>query len=938
MATTYSETPIFQDTDKEQRQRIALTVAAAFLVTGTMISFTVLYIAISLKSWHLFALYGSNILYLFLTYIGLRQIQKKNIVPGVFLVSGSIILTIAILPILFEGIGTLVGLFCMLVSSLIISQTLDSKIARRAIPVSALGGALIILLGSLPFSFRIPIPSILVITVGILAVLETAIFIVLIWRQFKTFNIQTKLILVFVTMLVTSLLVTGGFNAIQSYRLQRTQTATNLENDLIVKRAAIVDFLEAARQDVVFLGEAEVIHSYVKTIDDIADPNIVVRARTIMEREFRRFTESRGIYQEVRFLNNDGNEIIRIETDLNGVSSIVPQLELRKREELDPAKDLNYFTQTSLLPAGGLFESPISLTTEGGQIITPYEPVIEFGAPLVINTQKKGVILTNIYAEKFLGILSASGADTFLVDIDGYYLFHPEDSKRWGRDLNTSMTVGSDFPDLLTNLTSGNAGSLESNGYLIIYAPVTMPNEDAPRWYIGTFVSIDTITKPIFESTYTSLSLLLLTIIAAVFIMALLSNTITSPLGNLATAAQDVAAGRLTARVNIQTNDEIGTLAQVFNSMTSQLQGMVSNLETRVSERTAELEKEKQQSDTRAKQFEAITKVARAISATHNLQELLPQISRVISEQFDLYHVGIFLNDPANHMAVLSAANSEGGRRMLRRSHQLKIGEQGIVGYVTQTGNPRIALDVGEDANFFDNPDLPDTHSEMALPLKTGDKIIGALDIQSTEAGAFTDDDFEALSALADQVSLAIQNARLFDQTEKMLAESNAIQRQYIRETWSRLPKEEKLRGFRYSIIGSSPLAEDDSSFSQEDASEKRTVKVPISLRGETIGNLSVQIPKHEHLTADQTDLIKAVAERVALSAENARLFEETTRRAEQERIIADISSKIGTSVRMENILRTTATELSQLLDNADIFIELQSAKNKEQDNQQADH
>ncbi|MBK7319915.1 GAF domain-containing protein [Candidatus Villigracilis affinis] len=162
-----------------------------------------------------------------------------------------------------------------------------------------------------------------------------------------------------------------------------------------------------------------------------------------------------------------------------------------------------------------------------------------------------------------------------------------------------------------------------------------------------------------------------------------------------------------------------------------------------------------------------------------------------------------------------------------------------------------------------------------------------------------------------------------------MLAESNAIQRQYIRETWSRLPKEEKLRGFRYSIIGSSPLAEDDSSFSQEDASEKRTVKVPISLRGETIGNLSVQIPKHEHLTADQTDLIKAVAERVALSAENARLFEETTRRAEQERIIADISSKIGTSVRMENILRTTAAELSQLLDNADIFIELQSAKIK---------
>jgi GAF domain-containing protein len=237
---------------------------------------------------------------------------------------------------------------------------------------------------------------------------------------------------------------------------------------------------------------------------------------------------------------------------------------------------------------------------------------------------------------------------------------------------------------------------------------------------------------------------------------------------------------------------------------------------------------------------------------------------------------------------------------------------------------------VGADAVYFNNPDLPSTHSEMALPLKAGGQVIGALDIQSTEAGAFTDENIETLSALADQVSLAIQNARLFDQTLKTIAEFETIQRQYTRETWSRLPKEENLTGYRYSVAGAIPLSVSDqtSSLSMEEPKNKRKITTPIVLRGETIGTLSVLIPESETANADKVDLVRAVAERVALSAENARLFEETTRRAERERIISDIVSKIGTSVRTENILRTAATELSQLLDNADIFIDLQTTRN----------
>jgi len=402
----------------------------------------------------------------------------------------------------------------------------------------------------------------------------------------------------------------------------------------------------------------------------------------------------------------------------------------------------------------------------------------------------------------------------------------------------------------------------------------------------------------------------------------------------VATQIAQISEGQLQAIPTSSAGNsrEAINLIEIFNAMSGKLQNLIQNLEQRVAERTRDLEQANSQNEKRAKQFESIARISNTIASVQNLRELLPLISEVISQYFDFYHVGIFLTDTDNQYAVLSAANSEGGRKMIQRHHQLRIGEQGIVGYVTQTGKPRIALDVGEDINYFTNPELPSTHSEMALPLKAGNEVIGALDIQSTEVGAFTNEDFKTLSTLADQVSLAIQNARLFDQNQKAISEFEAIQRQYLHETWNRLSKEKKLTGYRYSITGAIPLNENTESAESEGETNSHEISVPIVLRGEKIGTLSVQTPKNERIGTDQVDLIKAVAERVALSAENARLFDETIRRAERERIVSDIATKIGTSFRTESILRTTATELSQLLEDADVVINLQAPNKTKKD------
>jgi GAF domain-containing protein len=316
----------------------------------------------------------------------------------------------------------------------------------------------------------------------------------------------------------------------------------------------------------------------------------------------------------------------------------------------------------------------------------------------------------------------------------------------------------------------------------------------------------------------------------------------------------------------------------------------------------------------RATQLAAVSVVARSITTMRDVNQLLASVTEIISKQFGFYHVGIFLNDHANQYSVLRASNSEGGRKMLTQGHRLRIGQVGIVGNVASTGKPRIALDTGEDAVFFNNPNLPETKSEMALPLKVGEQIIGVLDVQSTESSAFKSDDVETLSILADQVSIAIDNARLFEEAQKSTADAQSALRQYTRSDWTTLQKARINPGYRYTFKGVEPLERKAPGGEQVQDSEKSLVRIPITIHDEQIGSLGLALPASKVLTEDEMDIAKAIAERVALSVENARLFEETSSRAERERTVAQISNKIRSTNDPEVMIQTALQELQHAL------------------------
>ena len=212
---------------------------------------------------------------------------------------------------------------------------------------------------------------------------------------------------------------------------------------------------------------------------------------------------------------------------------------------------------------------------------------------------------------------------------------------------------------------------------------------------------------------------------------------------------------------------EFNTVLQQVREIFQALRAEQAQLEERVTERTADLVKANQKTEEQASRLTAIAEVSRTAAAVTEPNRLMNLLTNLISQQLGFYHVGLFLLDEGREYAILSASNSDGGKRMLTRRHRLQVGQQGIVGYATSSGKPRIALDVGTDAVFFNNPDLPETHSEMCLPLKVNEVVIGALDIQSTQAKAFTEEDYSILSILADQVAIAIQNAKSNEETKR---------------------------------------------------------------------------------------------------------------------------------------------------------------------------
>jgi len=397
------------------------------------------------------------------------------------------------------------------------------------------------------------------------------------------------------------------------------------------------------------------------------------------------------------------------------------------------------------------------------------------------------------------------------------------------------------------------------------------------------------------------------------------------PLQQLQIRAVQMGAGDLETEIALTKTahpDEIELLAAALNRTRLAL------LRTR-----EELELQVESAERRAEDLRTAAEVAASAAAILNPQELLSNVVSLISERFGFYHTGAFLLDETGAWANLQAASSVGGQRMLSRGHRLRVGEQGIVGYVAATGEPRIALDVGVDAAHFANPDLPDTRSEMALPLQSRNRILGVLDVQSVEAEAFGSEDIVTLQILADQVAMALSNAQLFQAAQENLVALQRARGEYSFQGWVELARTLEGGGYRYHQKTLSPAKD---VWRPEMARAVRegqvvqgsgrsdTVAIPLRDRDQIIGVMDARKPDGAGTwSEDEIALLETLGRQLEVALGSARSYQETRIREAREQTVRRIADSMRRSLEVDMVAQRAVQELGQALGAGTVAIRL---------------
>jgi GAF domain-containing protein len=343
----------------------------------------------------------------------------------------------------------------------------------------------------------------------------------------------------------------------------------------------------------------------------------------------------------------------------------------------------------------------------------------------------------------------------------------------------------------------------------------------------------------------------------------------------------------------------------------------------------------------RAGQLRATAEVSQASALARDLPELLEATVDHISGTFGFYHVQIFLLDPSGRMALLRASTGEVGQQLLGRGHRLPVGSLSVIGQVTSRGEPVIASNVGVDPIHKRNELLPNTRSEMALPLRVGERIIGALDVQSTEADAFTEEDVNTLQIMANQLAVSIENAGLLGEVtkrasdnERLLEEARAnlhqieqLNRSLTREGWREYLSSRTVRGTHgYTLRGDRVVEDVEWTPGMHTAIEEQRVVIkegtigsgkislPLRVRGETVGVVEIEREGKGSWTEADVELVEALAERLSLALDNARLLEQADTLARREQLVNEITQSVQQAESVDDLLQSALAELGRVL------------------------
>lgn len=912
----------------------------------------------------------------------LTLIRRDRRDYAIMLLLSALLFDILISVILANGISAIAVAAVILLTLTIVGQSMSPRYATSGVIVAIIFAGLLLILDNTLSSNRLTVPGLEL----YMPYLVSIIAIPLIFgfaRSFSNFSLQTKITLgILLTGGITvGVLVIFGlnrFNFVNSFLAGKyeenaiAKTEAEISNSTSLEASEVDSIFSETQKDLLALAEYRAQLSRQKAIlqqgtywnaseklsqlsdgqfgNSSLDPSSVYIPNTYTISESMLADINTSVYLDMiapAFIEAHKEVAAVYYISTLGYTVYYPNISLAQNvpPDFDPIQQ-SFFT----------IATPSNNPEKLPRLTLPYNDpagtglIVTLSVPIYDGNKFEGVIGADIQLSKVTDTISeikiGNSGIPFLVDSNGvilamndtgytYFGLQPENVQFnesptqtvFDTPISELQSVVKEIPmsqpGLSRVLINGvdtyiSISNLETTGYKLVFiAPVSELSGDI----IALRKDINTQINQTVQSVTIILTILF---IGALIVSLLVGQVITRPLKRLTETVEQIASGNLSSRAVVETGDESGTLARSFNFMADQLTETLQGLENRIAERTKELESLSNVNIYRATRFEAVARISRIISSTRNLEKLLPQLAETISEQLGYYHVGIFLLDIQKEYAILVAANSEGGKAMLENGYRLNVNEKSIVGFVIKSGMPRVAVDVGQDEVYFNNPNLTETHSEVALPLRIGADNIGALDVQSKLPNAFSEEDVNILLSLADQVSIAIQNARSFQESREALERAERAAAQLSEQQWSQIRKGQKVAGFHFDGVQTQEL--------KQQYTQSNNLAIPIILRGVQIGVLKLSAPDSGRKWDDnEIAMAQATAERTALAIETARLLEEAQKRASKERAIGQISAKIGSLVNIENIVQTVIQELGDTLPGTDVAVQFTNKQSEQQ-------
>jgi len=756
--TQLNPTPTEEKVPAEDNRQLRKASRIAIIVLGSTLIGVVplIFLAWQLRAWQIYALFALISAVGALAFGGLRLIRDGRIRTGMFIVLSGTLVVLPFTALLVSDLGLMMGLIIAVMSYVYASQTLQAKDVRRILTAGIVIGTLVAVTDFLNLEYRLPVPLFKTLApVNVALVLLTVGFFVVrrAWRG----SLRNKLQVSFIAVAVISTVALGAYMfTTTSNNLQENleRELTEVTND---RALCIGDLLNEQVNALTTLALNSGLQNAIeaKSQSYIGSPADIQATLDARDTQWRAADEA-GNDEDPLVKANLKNSVAR---ELIEYQQIFPEnVEVFVTDAYGGLAGSTNRTSDYYQADEGWWQAAYN-NDEGGVYIS--EPEFDESAGAI--AVQIALPVHNQYTGKIVGILRTTFAITPLTSIltekvgqtGEADIFFPGEAVSHIHEGEFGPAEAEEFEALQAVADQGMV-EMEYEGVPSVVTQATVralegnPVVDNLGWVVVLHQQQDEAFAPITAQVQGIVLVLLIIVALAVAVAYFVSQVLVRPIIQLTSTAEEVSAGNLDSRAEVTTADEVGTLATTFNSMTSQLQETLGGLEQRVAERT--------------KALETSTEVSRRLSTILDQDTLVKEVVEQLVTAFDYYYAHIYLFDEAKETLVMVGGTGEAGQTMLARGHTIPKGA-GLVGRAGETNAGVLVPDTSQEEGWLPNELLPETRSEIAVPISTGDEVLGVFDVQHSVVNGLTEDAAGLMQALASQVAISLQNTRTYEQS-----------------------------------------------------------------------------------------------------------------------------------------------------------------------------